>query len=752
MKVLNSIIEYSFYAILFLVPLVFSESTSELFEMNKMWLTWGFAIIIAVAWGSKIILTKKFHLQRTPLDIPIMIFLASQILATLFSLDPQVSWWGYYSRWNGGLLSTITYIFLYYAFVTNLELKHVYRSLLVSLGAGLLTALWGFPAHFGYDPTCLMFRGTLDTSCWTEAFKPTIRTFSTLGQPAWFAAYLALLIPIAIAFAHMSLARGSKWKYWGFFAIAVFMYINLNFANTRAGLIAFWIGNVIFWGLIFYKHLLPRKFLTQSVAYFTIAFLASNFIFGGPLGPLYQYTLPAISTHNTSQQKTAETKTTSEPAAAPAPAPAAEAASGGGITDSAVIRKYVWQGAIDAWKANPIFGTGVETFAHAYYKYKPAGQNLTSEWDYLYNKAHNEYLNYLATTGIVGLGSYLAFIFLFLFLTGKWLVARHNENHTAQAAHHKHTVHNDPHLPVIGLLAGFITILITNFSGFSVVIMNVYLFLVPLFILIIAGLIKENNGFELVFSERTSRDASPMQYVGITILVIIGCYLSYQLIMYREADKAYALGNNLNKVGEFVQATPHLRKAVEAVPGEPVYKDELSINLATLASAMQQQKDFASQAGPTRDTAIALSDQITSEHPNNIPFLKNRVRVFYTLAQSDPANQGQYLNAAALAISKAAEFSPNDARIQYNLGVLYGQTGNLEKGIAVLKRTIELKPDYKDAWVALGILYHTKATDKDGKVIDPASEQLAIETYEHILKNIDPSDKQVKQSLNTWKN
>lgn len=750
MKVLNRIIEYSFYAILLLVPLVFSESTSELFEMNKMWLTWGFAIIIAVAWGSKIILMKRFHLKRTPLDIPIMIFLASQVLATLFSLDPQVSWWGYYSRWNGGLLSTITYIFLYYAFVSNLELKHVFRSLLVSLGAGLLTALWGFPAHYGYDPTCLMFRGTLDTSCWTEAFKPTVRTFSTLGQPAWFAAYLALLIPIAMAYALTHLGRNNTWKFWGFFAIAIFMYINLNFANTRAGFIAFWVGNALFWAILFYKHLSPRKLFIRSFAFFTIGFIAATFIFGGPLGEYYKYTLPGITSHNASKQQAAETKTPAEPAA---PAPPTESASGGGgITDSAVIRKYVWQGAIDAWKANPIFGTGVETFAYAYYKYKPAGQNLTSEWDYLYNKAHNEYLNYLATTGIVGLGSYLAFIFLFLFLTGKWLVTRHKEHHTAEAAHHQHEAHGPSYLPVVGLLAGFITILITNFSGFSVVIMNIYLFLVPLFILLIAGLIKESHAFEIVFSDKTSRDASPMQYLGITILILIGCYFSYQLIMYREADKAYALGNNLNKVGEFVQATPHLRKAVETVPGEPVYKDELSINLATLASAMQQQKEFASQAEPTRNTAIALSDQVTSEHPNNIPFLKNRVRVFYTLAQSDPANQAQYLNAAALSINKAAEYSPNDARIQYNLGVLYGQTGNLDKGIEILKKTVALKPDYRDAWFALGILYHTKATDKDGKVIDPASEQQAIQTYEHILKNISPNDKQVKQSLNTWKN
>ncbi|MBP7832915.1 MAG: hypothetical protein KA035_04060, partial [Candidatus Levybacteria bacterium] len=61
--------------------------------------------------------------KRTPLDIPIALFLLSQILSTTFSMDPYVSFWGYYTRFNGGLLSLISYIFLYYAFAANLTEK-----------------------------------------------------------------------------------------------------------------------------------------------------------------------------------------------------------------------------------------------------------------------------------------------------------------------------------------------------------------------------------------------------------------------------------------------------------------------------------------------------------------------------------------------------------------------------------------------------------------------------------------------------
>lgn len=749
-KFCTKVIEYSIYAIIFLVPLVFAPDTSELFELNKMWLTWGFAIVVGVAWGSKIIAQRKFHFQRTPLDIPIFLFLVSQIISTMFSLDPQVSWWGYYSRFNGGLLSTITYIFLYYAFVSNLELKHVMRSLSISLLAGLITALWGFPAHFGYDPTCFVFRGTLDTTCWTEAFKPTIRTFSTLGQPAWFAAYLALLIPVAMAGALAFALNKSTLKFWLFFAFAMFLYINLNFANTRAGFLAFWVGNFLFWGIIFVKQLIEKKLLLRSFALFNISFVLCNFLFGGPLGNYYQYSLPGIqSTKSAQQAKTQPVE------AAPTTSTEASQAQvdpiGAGGTDSAIIRKYVWQGAIDAWKANPILGTGVETFAFAYYKYKPAGHNLTTEWDYLYNKAHNEYLNYLATTGIFGFGTYASFIGLFLFITFMWILKKGKAEDNVQEdgiglPSHYRT------LLVSGLLGGFITILITNFFGFSVVITNLYLFIFPLFILMITGSIKESKAFTYSFSESHSRNLGSAQWAGIIVIAIIGCWLSYGLLVYRIADIDYALGNNLDKVGDYQNAFPKLQSAVNTVPSESVYKDEFAINLATLSTAGQQQPEMAAQAAEARTKALALSDEITTEHPNNVTYWKNRVRIFYTLAQTDPQNQNTYLADAAAAITKAAELAPNDAKILYNLGVLYGQTGNIDKGIEVLKKTTELKPDYRDALYALGLFYHEKAIDPQGKVVNPEYQQLAIDTYEHILEKVSIGDKQVQQALNTWKN
>lgn len=714
-------------------------NTSELFEFNKMWLAFGFTIIIASAWIIKMVLQRSIVIQKTPLDIPILLFLASQMISTLFSLDQHISWWGYYSRFNGGLASTISYIILYYAFVTNLTVKSVLKIITVSFLSGLIVALWAFPAHFGYDPTCFLFRGTFDTSCWTDQFKPTIRTFSTLGQPAWLAAYLALLIPVSLIYTLKKWQReNGKGKMIAFLLFSTFLYINLIFAHTRAGIIGFFVADAVFFALLFFK-LPSKKYVLKYFLITHLVFTIASFFFGAPIDSMDKYTFWQLMEKQPSASQS-PTSATQAPTAdsTPAKTTSSNAPSDVLITDSADIRKLVWRGAIESWKANPIFGTGVETYAFAYYKYKPTEHNLTSEWDYLYNKAHNEYLNYLATTGAFGLGTYLLMIGWFLFLTGKRIS----------------NVTSDDQLKLtIGLVSGYISILITNFFGFSVVIMNLYLFLIPAFVFLLIKMLDPDKALILGNApahQSKHHTLNPYQWTAIVMVLLTACYLIFTLFWYWYADVDYALGNNLDKIGQYQEAYPKLLEAVTTEPNEPVFKDELSVNTAVLATALYAQKD-TTNGSKFAQNAIALSDDVVTKHPNNVVYWKSRVRIFYTLAQSTTENQQTYLLEAEKAIDKAAELAPNDAKISYNQGVLHGQLGDTQRGLTMLQKTITLKPNYRDAYFALGLLYHQMAVDKDGKVINPDIQQKAVETYTYILQKIAPDDKQVKDTLKSWK-
>jgi len=190
--------------------------------------------------------------------------------------------------------------------------------------------------------------------------------------------------------------------------------------------LSFGIEFIIFWGFIFYKN--KFKFV-KGFLILNFSFLILFFIFSSPF-TVHRSLITVPS------------------------GPALET----GGTESGSIRKYVWLGAIEIVKHYPILGTGPETFAFSFPMYKPIEHNLTSEWDFIYNKAHNEFLNYLANTGLLGFLSYLLLIIFSVIIF--WKSKRFD------------------------LLSGYIAILITNFFGFSIVPVSLLFFLFPAFALV----------------------------------------------------------------------------------------------------------------------------------------------------------------------------------------------------------------------------------------------------------------------------
>ncbi len=397
----DNIIIYTFFLLFFLVPIVLSPLNYELFEYNKMMLTYGLTVIIVGAWVVKMIIEKRLRIARTPLDIPILLFLISQTISTILSIDQHISFWGYYSRFNGGLLSTISYILLFYAFVTNFPKGKIKTLLYITLASAILIAFYGVLEHLG-----------IDKDLWVQDVQD--RVFSTLGQPNWLAAYLVALLPITFALSLQQISHiWEKAKYmlsdrtfWKYLSVAILFYAVLIFTKSRSGFIAFWVVNVFFWIVLLLK-LKYRHTAVRILLIFNLSFLIFTFILGIPFDQLSKFTLPDLYT---SFQTKIEHKQLAPKPQKPISGSIIEV----GVTGSGKIREIVWKGALDIFRHYPLFGTGVETFAFSYYKFRPVEHNMTSEWDFLYNKAHNEYLNFAATTGAFGLGTYLLVLGVFI--------------------------------------------------------------------------------------------------------------------------------------------------------------------------------------------------------------------------------------------------------------------------------------------------------------------------------------------------
>lgn len=751
---LTRAIEFSFYALFLLVPLVFTDKTSELFEFNKMWVTFTISVLIGFFWFSKMILQGRIIFKRTILDIPILLFLASHVISTVVSMDPYVSFWGYYSRWNGGLLSIIAYIFLYYAFVSNFwnnaegdsKLKGffnqipagktiVLRSLLVSLISGFLVILWSIPSHFGYDPTCFMFRGTLDVSCWTNDFQPRIRIFGPLGQPDWLAGYLGILIPIAGAFSISELRKKKEIlnpSLIFYSSCFVLFYVALLYTGSRSGIISgIFSILVLFLGYALFNRKNLGFIKNRFTAIFVALMILATFFAGIRLPVIEKFSLTEVQKIISKNEPAPLSQT---PSKSEEPVATTE-----GGSNSLHIRFVVWEGAIAAWKANPIIGTGVETFAFAYYQYRPIEHNKLSEWNFLYNKAHNEYLNYLTTTGLFGLLSYLSFLGLFLAIALTNLA-----NLKIKLLKHFHSQDYDQKDPLLlALTSSFLSIIIINFFGFSVVILNIYLLLIPAFVLIYFGFIKTKTASLEVKNDNVSYG----QWAGISLLGIAGLFMIWVLLSYWRADTKYALGYNYNRVQEYQTAYPLLHDAIKIRP-DPVYLDEMAVNDAFIAAgiAAQNATESAQIAQTLVTEALSTSDKLVAEHPHNIVFWKSRVRILYTLANVNST----YLPQALEAIKKTAEIAPTDASVLYNLGVIYGQGGDTLKAVEILEKTLSYKPDYREAHFALALFYHDLGVNEKSQITDSAYHDKAVSELKFILEKLDPTDKQARDSLTLW--
>ena len=700
LKIVNRVIEYGFYSLFFVTPLLFNFSRKlpsfELFEWNKMIFVYILTIIIAAAWVAKMILNKRIIFKRTPLDLPFAFFLIFQILSTLFSIDRHVSLFGYYSRFHGGLLSTLCYITLFYAFVGNSEqikLPRLFGSALIS---GAFIASYGILEKFG-----------IDANTWVQDVRA--RVFSTLGQPNWLAALLAILLPLSIAALLNQLRKKPESvitkRSWltvlpQFLQVAVLtllplFYVCLLFTKSRSGFLGFWAGDLIFWITLILLNRTKPLGLIKIGLLVNISFLIINFIITTPL-PLYN------------RLATVELFETQKPPEKAKPDLSGTSVIDVGITDSSDIRKIVWAGALEIAKAYPLFGTGPETFAYAYYKFRPVAHNLTSEWDFLYNKAHNEFLNYAATSGFVGLATYLLVIVITLVVIIKSLINSHNQGNRRWS---------------LALLAAYLSILVTNFFGFSVVIVGLYFFLIPAFIFALNQPTQDTADHVLKLQLQ--------QKVGLVGLSLLVLYLLTFPVRFWLADSAYAQSYGLHRQEKYTEAYDFILKAQQLRRDEPVFNDEHAAIAAVLAEAAIE-KNEATHAAQLAKEAIDQSAQALTISPQNVNFWKTRTRVFYQFAALDP----QFKAEALKSILIAQELAPTDAKIAYNTAVLYGDSGNDTMAIETLTKTIALKPDYRDAYNALSIFY------EKNKQIDKARQ-----TLELVLKRINPDDADVKTRL-----
>jgi putative inorganic carbon (hco3(-)) transporter len=696
---LQKTIIFLFHLLFLTVPFFFTWVNEELFEFPKMLLTYGFTSLIVGLWIARMVVEKKPLIRQTVFDWPLLIFVASQALSTMFSIHPSTSIMGYYTRFHGGLLSTLAYVLLFYASVNNFSKKDLKKLWLTILIAALGITLYAIPEHLGKSPSCLLITGSLDVSCWVQDVKN--RVFATFGQPNWLAAYTITLIPMGIIFC----AQSKKvWQQLLAGLTTITLFLTLLYTQSRSGFMGFVIGTVgLISGLLWIKYKnksFDKAIMTRYLGLSGIL-LIIMLINGSPLTPALTQIF--------------KTQDSPPPTEVITTAPVNRLEAGG--TDSGEIRKIVWQGSLDVWKRYPLFGSGVETFAYSYYQDRPLAHNQVSEWDFLYNKAHNELLNFLATTGIVGLGSYLLLLSWFGVVSLKIIFKPNPKNLPTDQSF------------TLAMLSGVIALSVSNFFGFSTVMVSVLLFI------ILASVAITHSKEELDPASKTTATLSTGQFLQLSFLAIATLMTLIKISKIWQADKAYAAGKSYIEAGYAVQSLEQFQTAIRLRPKEALFRNDLADTYSKVAIALSQQGQSTASA-EFRKSALAESALALRLNPRHLNYYKTQARVLITLSQLEPALLEQSVDI----LETALKLAPTDAKLMYNLSLVKISLGQTEVGIEILEKTIAMKTNYEAAHLALAKQYEAL------KKIDQAQAE-----YQFIYDHITTSNQLVNQKIEELK-
>jgi tetratricopeptide (TPR) repeat protein len=183
-RFLEGFVTFSLVALFFGLPLFFTGLTFQGLAFEKQIYFYFWIMLALIAWAVKGVILGEMKIRRTPLDIPIVIFWAAYLLATLFSVDKWHSFWGFFGDPSRGLMSVTAMIIGYYLVLSHFSEKRLVKIMAAFLVSGFLASAWVFLGVWGlkFLPAKIM------------SFAP----LSPIGSLSGFGTFLAVLLPVAM--------------------------------------------------------------------------------------------------------------------------------------------------------------------------------------------------------------------------------------------------------------------------------------------------------------------------------------------------------------------------------------------------------------------------------------------------------------------------------------------------------------------------------------------------------------------------
>jgi len=380
-KKIDILMETGWLLIFFLVPLFFTNLLNSTWQISKLSLALFFIEFLTLLWFLKLIFLKEkiFEKNKIKFICPAFIFIFILGLAVLFSDFQQYGFWGYYFRQMGYLAYFHFFLFflvLFFNLKTKKQVQRIFYAILTSL---FLVVFYGILQILGVDPIN-----------WSEPAFLTQRIFSTLGQPNFLGSWLLLTLPIFI------------WLFWHYFSpkktnqsfpsttplflvpliICFFFFTLLALGLTQSR--GAWIGFILS-GLFLLIILMGQK---RKKKVFKISFLFLILIFIVLF--VFNFT-PLLNNENDSVFWTRIKSLTQ-------------------LKETGRLRIILWQQSLDLIKQKPLLGYGLESQHFIFASYYRPDQAALESINLMPDRAHNDFLDTLLISGILGGLAYLYLI------------------------------------------------------------------------------------------------------------------------------------------------------------------------------------------------------------------------------------------------------------------------------------------------------------------------------------------------------
>ncbi len=409
----DKILEAGWLAALIVAPLFFDVYSSRVFEPDKISLVRSLALLMIVAWVVKQIETGmrmsfrgslRTLFRDNPLMLPTLAVVVAYIIATVFSVAPEVSFWGSYQRLQG-TYTTLSYIAIFSITASSLRTRaQLNRAIDTILVVSLPIALYGVLQHFDLDP--LPWGGDVKN-----------RIASNMGNSIFVAAYMIMIVPLALARGIETMVRLQQkinlrngLLAVTYAVIIAALFVAIFFTQSRGPWLGF-AGGLFTFTFLYALARGARRIALGAVglAAVVVAFLAIFNLPSSPLDPLKQ--VPYIGRLG----QIFETE-----------------------SGTGKVRELIWQGAIqlvlphaplwspttgdDALNAiRPLVGYGPEAMYVAYNPFYPPDLAHYEQRNAAPDRSHNETFDALVMTGLFGFAAYIL-LFISVFYFGlKWL-------------------------------------------------------------------------------------------------------------------------------------------------------------------------------------------------------------------------------------------------------------------------------------------------------------------------------------------